>query len=373
MEQAGFRGYDPYDALTSPLFRLPLLRCQRTLRFGAQQVLKRMPLNLRPWLRIPKGHNPVTVGNALQGFAYLACCDRPRAEDHRMRVSRCLHSLARLRSVGWSGDCWGYDFDWEGRYARLPARTPTVVATGLITNALFATYRILGDEEALEMCKRASRFVVRDLNRTPGDDGSFCWSYSPIDSQQVLNASMMGARLCAQVFSVTGEAELADAAGRAACFVARHQSVSGAWPYSAGDARRWADNFHTGYVLECLDEYSRCTGDTSFAAATSRGWSYYRERFFVDDRIPKYYDARIHPIDPAACAQSIVTLMRFGDIQAATRSALWTLEHMQRREGWFDYQVRRRYTNRINYLRWSTAPMFSALAQLACANSEGQI
>ena len=42
-----------------------------------------------------------------------------------------------------------------------------------------------------------------------------------------------------------------------------HQQDSGAWPYSIGDARTWADNFHTGYILECLLEYQRLSGDQS--------------------------------------------------------------------------------------------------------------
>ncbi|MFN3393810.1 MAG: hypothetical protein ACK424_04565, partial [Candidatus Thermochlorobacter sp.] len=50
-----YRGYDPYDALTSPLFKLPILRQHKTLRWGAQQVLKRLPINVRPLLFIPKG------------------------------------------------------------------------------------------------------------------------------------------------------------------------------------------------------------------------------------------------------------------------------------------------------------------------------
>ena len=46
-----FRGYDPYDTLMSPLFRLPVLRSSKMFRFAAQQVVRRLGLNLRPLLR----------------------------------------------------------------------------------------------------------------------------------------------------------------------------------------------------------------------------------------------------------------------------------------------------------------------------------
>ena len=37
LERQGLRGWDPYDALCSPLFTLPVLRSNRLLRFGASR------------------------------------------------------------------------------------------------------------------------------------------------------------------------------------------------------------------------------------------------------------------------------------------------------------------------------------------------
>ena len=102
---------------------------------------------------------------------------------HRARAIECVAELARLRSHGYSGDCWGYPFDWEARYGRLPATTPTIVATGIVTNALFVAYRLLQLDDAFEMCKSAGRFVLDDLPRTV-EDGTFCWG----TSRRTLNA-----------------------------------------------------------------------------------------------------------------------------------------------------------------------------------------
>ena len=49
-----FKGYDPFDGLMSPVFRLPLLRTNKYLRLGIQQLLKRNPINMRPILGIRK-------------------------------------------------------------------------------------------------------------------------------------------------------------------------------------------------------------------------------------------------------------------------------------------------------------------------------
>ena len=216
----------------------------------------------------------------------------------------------------------------------------------------------------MDSCVSATEFILRDLRRTPGPDGSFCWGYFPLDRQLVLNATMKGARLCTQVFSSTGNGELLAAAQASVKFVVGHQRTDGAWPYSAGDPRSWVDNFHTGYLLDCLDAYERHADDDTFSDAKKRGWHYYRTHFLTQDYAPKHFDRRLHPIDSTACAQTITTLCTFADVPAATSAAEWTLRNMRRPDGGFFYQRHSKYTNRISYMRWSVAPMFCALSRL---------
>jgi hypothetical protein len=370
VERHDFRGYDPYDALGSPLVRLPGLRSSRLARFGVQQLVKRSPVNVRPLLRVGKGRNPVTFGLMLQGYAYLAIADPRRSAYYHDRIGLCLRELSDLRSQGWSGDCWGYDFDWQSRSSHIPPFMPTVVATGFITNGLFTAYELVGLRAAFGHCESACRFVLGDLNRTVAEDGSFSWSYSPLDSLVVLNATMKGARLCAQVHSVNADGALAVAARDTVRFVAAHQRPDGAWPYAVDDPRQWVDNHHTGYVLDALDEYERRTGNSEFADVKERGWQYYRRHFFEDGVVPKYYDNRVRPIDATACAQSLLTLCRFGDLVTAERVADWVIRHMQRDDGAFVYQRRTGYVVRTPFMRWSVAWLFCALSAVLHALHE---
>jgi hypothetical protein len=363
------RGYDPYDTLMSPLFRLPLLRSSKIARFGAQQVVRRLDVNLRPLLRIPKGYNPVTLGFVLEASSYLAHAQPDEATLYRTRASECLQELARLRAPGYSGDCWGYDFDWEARFGRVPANSPTIVATGIISNSLFVAYRLLGLEDAFAMCASAAQFVMNDLLRSEEPDGTFCWGYFPSDRRRVLNATMKGARLCAQVYSVTGDKASLEAARSTASYVADRQREDGSWPYADVDPRTWVDNHHTAYVLDAFDEFERRTSDPRFRKTMERGWGYYRENFFLDDHIPTLYPRRRFPIDATACAQALLTLCRFNDLATATRSAHWTIENMQCQDGHFAYQLRRRRRITTPYMRWSSAYMYAGLARLAYAMS----
>jgi hypothetical protein len=358
-----FRGYDPYDALCSPLFRLPYLRSARWPRFVAQQALKRLPYNVRPLLGIPKGYNPVTLAFVLEASAYRAQVDAGRLEAHRTRAAECVAELARLRSPGWSGDCWGYPFDWEARHGRVPAGTPTIVATGIVTNALFVAHSLLALENTIEMCTSAARFVLDELPRTE-EEGAFCWGYFPGDRQRVLNATMKGARLCAQVYSLTGDGKYLEPAAQSSAYVARRQRDDGSWPYADGDARQWADSFHTAYVLDAFDIYETHAGDDRFRSVKERGWGYYRRSFFRDDTIPTYYPKQAFPIDATACAQSLLSLCRFGDVETASRVAAWTIQNLQCVDGHFAYQQWRRHTVRIPYMRWSSAYMYAGLSRL---------
>jgi hypothetical protein len=359
------RGYDPYDALTSPLFRLPVLRSAHAPRFAAQQVLKRLPVNVRPLLLIGKGYNPVTVALMLQGWCHLA--DAAPADESRLRerAEDCVERLARMRS-GSGGRAWGYDFDWETRYGPIPAHTPTVVATGIVSHALFVAYERFGLTAARDLCGGAVEFVTGDLPRVETGNGTFCWTYSPVDRQLVLNATMKGARLCAEVYSVTGEERLAQLALGTSRFVASAQRGDGSWPYAAEDARTWIDNFHTAYVLDCLDDVRRGIGSAAdeLAEVVDRGWRFYRANFFADGSLPKYFHDRLYPIDATACGQSLQTLCRFGDSETAVAAALRAVAELQRADGHFAYQRRRRYSIRIPYTRWSSAYMFAGLTRV---------
>ena len=57
-----------------------------------------------------------------------------------MASQELVAELARLSSPGYSGACWGYDFDWQTRFDHFPAFTPTIVATSFVTNALVAAH-----------------------------------------------------------------------------------------------------------------------------------------------------------------------------------------------------------------------------------------
>jgi hypothetical protein len=363
IESEKYCGYDPYDALKSPLFQLPVLKSNKLIRFTVQQLVKRSPFDLRPLLQISKGRNPVTLGLCIQAYTSLL---RIQPYDKSL-VEKCdflVDELVKLIPAGFHGACWGYDFDWEARHAKIPAYQPTVVATGIITHALFRYYSISGNLKALDLCRSACRFVLEDLQKTESPEGDFCFSYSPFDRQCVFNASMKGVRILSQVYGITRDENLRSSAEAAVKFVTRHQQETGAWRYSTAASGSKVDNYHTGYVLDCLDEYMRHTGDRSCEKYLSKGLGYYRNNFFENDTIPKFYDNSVYPVDCTAAAQSLLTLCRFKETDLARNVATWMIGSMQDEKGYFYFRRFKTYTKKNSFMRWSNAWMFAGLTAL---------
>lgn len=363
IERENYRGYDPYDALKSPLFQLPILRSNKLIRFGTQQFVKRFPLNLRPLLLVPKGLNPVTLGLMIQGYATLV---KVYPEDKQMYIERIqdlVNELQKMVPDGYSGTCWGYDFDWEARHAKIPAYQPTVVATGIITNGLFEAWQITGLDKLRVLILDSVSFILNDLNRT-FEDETFCFSYSPFDRQQVFNASMKGVRLLAQSYSIIENQQYKETAKKAVQFVINHQNSDGSWNYSLASKGKWVDNYHTGYILDCLSDYIKCCNDDNYNEHFKAGYEYYKRTFIDKSGMPYFYSDTKYPVDCTAASQSIITLLRNGDIELAQKVAEWMIQHMQAENGSFYFRKYRRYTVRTSFMRWSNAWMFAALGYL---------
>lgn len=361
IESESYKGYDPYDVLTSPLFKLPIFNNNKTLRFGFQQLIKRSPLNLRPALLVPKGYNPVTLGLCLQAYTYLIDIFPSRKEEFELKIEFLLKELKEMVSGKFSGACWGYDFPWQARYVEIQAFQPTVVATGIITNALYIFYKRTGNIEAFDLCKSAADFILHDLYRT-NDGDSFCFSYSPFDKQQVYNASAKGIRLLSQVYNETGNQSLKDSAGRAAEYIIKRQQSDGSWFYS--ESGKWVDNYHTGYVLDCLEEYGKWTGDKSIEPILAKGFEFYKNNFFSPEGIPMKKLGKIYPVDCTSAGQSLLTLGRFNSFKTAIKVSEWMINNMQSTQGFFYYQKGSCFTSKLSFMRWSNAWMLVALSYL---------
>jgi rhamnogalacturonyl hydrolase YesR len=182
----------------------------------------------------------------------------------------------------------------------------------------------------------------------------------------VFNASLLGSRLLARVYSYTKETFLIEEAKKSAAFSCGHQKTDGSWSYGTYGFHQWIDNFHTGYNLECLFDYMKYSGDYSFEENLSKGFDYYIQTFFTEEGIPKYYNNSVYPIDIHAPTQLVITLSKlnkFDEYKGLMEKVLtWTIDYMQSDQGYFYYQINKYFTSKIPYMRWSQAWMFYAFS-----------
>jgi len=328
------------------------------------QFFKRSPVNFRNIMLVEKDYNPKGLGLFLTAYCNLYKIN-PK-EEYLEHIVFLADKLIELKSEGYAGACWGYNFDWQSRAFFLPKETPTVVATSFISSALMDAYDITKNEVYLDTAVSSSDFVLEDLNRTQKAEG-FIFSYSPYDNTCVYNASLLGSKLLSRIYSYTKEIRLIDEAKQSILACTNAQREDGAWIYGELDMQGWVDSFHTGYNLECIKEYQMHSGDTTFAHNISIGLKYYLENFFLEDGTPKYYNNKTYPIDIHAPAQFIATLYKldvFKENQILIDKVLnWTIENMQDKDkGFFYYQLKTGISSKIPYMRWAEAWVFYAFS-----------
>jgi hypothetical protein len=104
-------------------------------------------------------------------------------------------------------------------------------------------------------------------------------------------------------------------------------------------------------------------------ATLQRGYNSWRQRFFLADGWPKYYDDSLFPADAHAAATAIATLCDLKDLDEHARGfaekiAEWSIKNLRDDSGYFYYQRRRFGVVRKPFMRWTQAWMLYALSRL---------
>lgn len=369
IEAENFKGYDPYDALNSPIFKTLSFR-SKYLRISYIQALKKLPINIRPILGIKKDHNPKGLGLILWGYARLYKIEKK--PEYLEKINYLLDLLDCLKSRNYGGNGWGYNFDWQSRAFFVPKFTPTVVNSSFIGHALLDAYRLAGCERALRMALPIADFILNDLNRLR-ENGAICFSYTPIDRYFVHNANLMGASLLIRLLRYDKREEIKDMALKALSYSMTHQREDGSWYYAEKESSHWIDSFHTGFNLQAINYFLDEGHAQEYREAFDRGVRFYAENFFLDDGTPKYYHDRTFPIDIHSPAQALVILSGMGVGYSDLRKKIlhWTLTDMRDKRGFYYFRRSKISVNRISYMRWSQAWMFHALTSVLM-NAEEQ-
>lgn len=374
-----FAGYDPFDGLNSRIFQASPLKYSRLARLAFLQMVKRSARNLRPALRIEKGVN--AKGIALFALAELSRFRATYKPAHAENAKNLLEKLLELKiDLPMTGDQrpksgFGYNFDWQSRVFFAPRGTPTIVPTAFAAQAFTESCRLFGDDEHRQVVLETARFVESDLRRPVETETEICFSYTPLDSTKIYNASLLAAEVLANAAALGANKSYYELAEKAANYAVNQQQENGAWVYGTQNVQAWVDNFHTAYVLLSLFRLQKLLPDFGCDETIRKGLDYWLENFFLADGTPKYYDRETYPIDIHSASAAIVALCELGERDArclplAEKVAAWTIRNMRDEAGYFYYQKRREKTVKTSFVRWSNAWTLYALARLIEAKGE---
>ena len=370
LKSSDFKGYDPHDALNSPILK--------TLTFGNRflgiiylQLLKRCPINLRPILLVKKGINPKGFGLLIS--AYVEKYKLYNNEKDLAYAKQFADWLMTNYSKEYSGKCWGYNFDWPNRNSYFKKGLPTIVNTYFIANGFLDLYDITNEKEYLNVAASSCEFIINDLNKYEEKD-SFCFSYTSVDNHACIhNANMLGAALLARVNSYSHNEKYLNYAKRSMKFSINHQNDDGYWFYGVGWKQKWIDSFHTGYNLLALNDYIRFTNEKKYSENLKRGYEFYLNNFFTEEGLVKYYYNKIYPLDCHAFAHAIITLSTLSKLSEKSNPILEKVIKQAIKIFWsekseyFYYKKDSYVLNKIDYIRWVQIWMFYAL--IICFNN----
>jgi len=364
VEKNNYKGYEPFDGLSCYLRPLTLRKwfAERLL----QQLVLRCPFHIRPLI----GIKPLmsTKGMGFLARAYIKMWQSTYELKWKKKATYCLDWLINNVTKGYSGACWGNHFDYTSRGSQLPKFVPTVVWTGLIGQAFLDGYEAFGDDRYLNVACSSCKFILKDLPRERCKKG-ICISYVPFKKMIIHNSNMIGAAILSRTHSIIKRKELADVAKEAMTYSCDCQLPNGAWYYGEDNTYHWIDNWHTAYNLDSLRWYIISTDDKKFLPNLKRGYIFYKNNFFEKDGKPKYYYNKLYLVDIQCASQAIDTLCFFSEddpeaLSIAMKVAMWTINNMQDKSGYFYFRKLKWKTVKIPMLHWGQATMFSALSHL---------
>jgi rhamnogalacturonyl hydrolase YesR len=363
VENHRYKAYEPFDGLSS--FLKPLTFDNRFAERILQQVVRRIPLNIRPLIGVKPFES--TKGRGYMAWGYLTMFRHAREERHRQNAVEMLGWLDKNKSPNYVSHSWGNHFIFSSRNVRTPIYEPIIVWTSLIGQVFLDAYALSERPKYLEIAKSVCDWIM-SVPREVTERG-VCLSYVAYDQTSIHNSNMLGAAMLAKTGALCGSEEYLRVARLAMEYSCSRQREDGSWFYGESPNCHWIDNFHTGYNLDSLKCYIDSTGDGEFRDNLAKGFAFYIRSFFKPDGTPKYYHDRTYPIDIQCASQSIDTLATFSGhdpsaLDMAIKVARWTIENMQDRDGHFYYVKMPFWTDKTPMLHWGQATMYKALANL---------
>lgn len=384
IESNGWAGWDPYDVYDNRIGMWTAKRENIVQRVGNALISRGndfLPVSLRKVLRIKPKINAKAMGLFAAGFLCLEASKNDLCQiNDEPGYEQCFRWLENHKNTQFGGCGWGYPFDWQTRVL-IPRYTPTVVNSAIIGDAYWLKYKYHGDISALRQCENICQFITDALNRTGHkSDGSFCFSYTPVDKFQVHNANLFGAEFLIRIGLETGQGDWIETGLHAANFSLSEIREDGTLNYWSDEQAECLqqDTYHSGFEIRAMNGIACLTGDKKFRQAADKYFRTWLRDFFSKEGAPCFGRGQTDVIEVHSCAESLlcaVKMFESGNFPKelflkhikrvlSTAEKLWVQEVLDK--GYFTSKAYKRFGFDIKvdipYIRWGQAWMFRSIA-----------
>jgi len=368
-ELRNYSGYSKFDALNSPHL-CKLTFNNKWLRIFYTQIVKEMPFNIRPFLKVTKSRNP--KGIALFARAYFFLYDKTQDASYLSKAESLIQWLLENPSPSQTNLCWGYNYIWQSTLFLQDKYEPNAVVSVFVGEALIQAYRVTKKRKYLSAARSVAQFIIKDLPVLFDSEAERAIAYvlQPVGAV-VLNNQVLTGSFLVKVWRHTREKELLKIAKRQINYAVNKRTKYNAWYYTWPHNKSLIshDNYHTGGILDGLLEYFGETGDDRYMDIYWKGLKYYQENLFEPDGAPRWMNNKRYPFDIHGSAQGIITFKK-----AANYDTMFKLQ-AKNIEGWAVKNLYRGKTHDFSYrkgrlmkwdyslMRWCNAWMARALAE----------
>jgi hypothetical protein len=302
-----FKGYDPYDALTSPVFKKiknPMIGAIIT------QIFKKNPINLRSLFAIKPQDIPKGLGLMLKAFSlqYMITKD----QSFKDICNKIYLRLIALKSPDFPEYCWGCNFPWSNPNEYLPAYCPSVVVTSFVVEGL-ATYKKIfhqDDQEDIDkIILSASNYVMNRIPHFYMPEGIVI-AYTHNSKSICYNSSLLAMQILLRAYEINQDKILIETSEKAVNYVVSKQHSDGHWNYSINPMtkeERVQVDFHQGFILDSLLDYFKKTDDYSILKSIKKGINFYKFIQFSPEGVSKWKYSKEYPIEIHNQSQGILT------------------------------------------------------------------
>lgn len=367
IESEDFKGYDPYDALSSSI---PFRKLGKYPSWVIMQFQLRNPVNIRSLLGIKKQRGVKSIALILE--AYVNLYKTTNSEKYLIQAKELYNWLLNNRLKNFEGNCWAIHFPIAWTDNNRPENDPSSVLACFVFNAVFELYIVTKEEEIKETLLGIIKFIQTHVPVSENEYG-ICYSYTTRKKDIVFNANMLVAEVLAKSYFLTGNENFKTQAQKAVDFNLHFQKENGRWNYKyypETKKEKKQIDFHQGFMLLSLSEYEKYTNDKRLIIEKSleTGLNFYKEKQFKINGAGYYRLPTFWPVDIHNQAVGIITFARLSNLNSsylpfAELILEWTNKNLyNNKKGFYYYKKYLLFTNKISYMRWSQSWMLLALS-----------